>query len=88
MKYPVSLQSRGIQQLLGNSQSLFVIDAGKCFGPPPPGETVLQNGDSTAEGVLYPAGGGPKHFPVSITNKLRVFLIVVVYHVIVSSLVT
>jgi hypothetical protein len=33
-----------------NSQSLFVIDAGKCFGPPP-GETVLQNGDSTAKGV-------------------------------------
>jgi hypothetical protein len=27
---------------------LFVIDAEKCFGPPPPGETVLQNGDSTA----------------------------------------
>jgi hypothetical protein len=32
---------------------LFVIDAGKCFGPPPPGKTVLQNGDSTAKGVLY-----------------------------------
>jgi hypothetical protein len=31
---------------------LFVIDAGNCFGPPPPGETVLQNGDSTAKGVL------------------------------------
>jgi hypothetical protein len=30
------------------------MDAGKCFGPPPPGETVLQNGDSTAKGVLYP----------------------------------
>jgi hypothetical protein len=38
-----------------NYQSLFVIDAGKCFGPPPPGETVLQNGDSTAKGILYPA---------------------------------
>jgi hypothetical protein len=38
------------------SESLFAIDAGKCFGPPPPGETVLQNGDSTAEDVLYPAG--------------------------------
>jgi hypothetical protein len=35
---------------------LFIIDVGKCFGPPPPGETVLQNGDSTAKGVLYPAG--------------------------------
>jgi hypothetical protein len=35
---------------------LFVIEAGKYFGPPPPGETVLQNGDSTAKGVLYPAG--------------------------------
>jgi hypothetical protein len=34
---------------------LFVIDAEKCFGPPP-GETILQNGDSTAKGVLYPAG--------------------------------
>jgi hypothetical protein len=33
---------------------LFVIDAGKCFGQPPPGETVLQNGDSTEKGVLYP----------------------------------
>jgi hypothetical protein len=31
---------------------LFVIDAGKCFGPPPPGYTVLQNGDSTAKDVL------------------------------------
>jgi hypothetical protein len=32
---------------------LFVIDAGKFFGPPPPpGETGLQNGDSTAKGVL------------------------------------
>jgi hypothetical protein len=69
----VSLQSRDIQQLLGK-QSLFVIDAGKCFGPPPLGETVLQNGDSTAEGVLYPA--------------LRVFLTIVVYHRIVGSLVT
>jgi hypothetical protein len=38
-----------------NSQSLFVIEAGKCFGPPPPGDTVLKNGDSTAKGVLYPA---------------------------------
>jgi hypothetical protein len=35
-------------------KSLFVIDVGKCFGPPP-GETVLQNGDSTAKSVLYPA---------------------------------
>jgi hypothetical protein len=35
---------------------LFVIDAGKCFGQQPPGETVLKNGDSTAKGVLYPAG--------------------------------
>jgi hypothetical protein len=26
---------------------LIVIDAGKCFGPPPPGETVLQNCDFT-----------------------------------------
>jgi hypothetical protein len=34
----------------------IVFDAGKCFGPPPPGETVLQNGDFTAEGVLYPTG--------------------------------
>jgi hypothetical protein len=31
---------------------LFVIDAGKCFGPPPPGETLLQNGDCTAKGIL------------------------------------
>jgi hypothetical protein len=31
---------------------VFVIDAGKCFGPPPPGEIVLENGDSTAKGVL------------------------------------
>jgi hypothetical protein len=31
---------------------VFVIDAGKCFGPPSPGETVLQNGDSTEKGVL------------------------------------
>jgi hypothetical protein len=31
---------------------LFVIAVGNCFGPPPPGETVLQNGDSTAKGVL------------------------------------
>jgi hypothetical protein len=38
--------------LFGKLQK-FVIDAGKCFGPPP-GETVLQNGDSTANGVLYP----------------------------------
>jgi hypothetical protein len=52
----VSLQSRDIQQLFGKL-SKFVIDAGVCFGPPlPPGDTVLQNGDSTAEGVLYPAG--------------------------------
>jgi hypothetical protein len=28
---------------------LFVIDAGKCFGLSLPGETVLQNGDSTAD---------------------------------------
>jgi hypothetical protein len=26
-----------------------------CFGQPPPGETVLQNDDSTAKGFLYPA---------------------------------
>jgi hypothetical protein len=52
----VSLQSRDIQQLLGKL-SKFVTDAGNCFGPPPPpGETVLQNGDSTAKGVLYLAG--------------------------------
>jgi hypothetical protein len=31
---------------------LFVIDAGKCFEPPPPGETLLQNGDSIAKDVL------------------------------------
>jgi hypothetical protein len=71
---------------------LFVIDAGKCFGPPPPGETVLQNGDSTLKDVLYPAGYpgvGPKHFPASIANKLlRVFLTIVVYRAIVGSLVT
>jgi hypothetical protein len=53
-----------------------MIDVGKCFGLPPPGETVLQNGDSTAKGVVYteqhgfPGGGGPKHFPASIINKL------------------
>jgi hypothetical protein len=23
---------------------MFIIDAGKCFGPPPPEEIVLQNG--------------------------------------------
>jgi hypothetical protein len=42
---------------------------------------MLQNGDSTAKGVLYPAGhpffgmvfpdgGGSKHFPASIADKL------------------
>jgi hypothetical protein len=51
MKQPVSLQSRDIEQLLGKL-SEFVIDAGKCFGPPPPGETVLQNGDPAAERLL------------------------------------
>jgi hypothetical protein len=62
--------------IVRKTQSLFVIDAGKCFGPPPPGETVLQNGDSIAKDVLYPAGtlppggGGLKHFPASITNRL------------------
>jgi hypothetical protein len=29
-----------------------VIDAGKRFGPLPPGGTVLQNGDSKTKGVL------------------------------------
>jgi hypothetical protein len=48
----VRLQSRDIQQLLGKL-SKFLIDAEKCFGPPP-GETVLQNSDPTAKGVLYP----------------------------------
>jgi hypothetical protein len=55
---------------------LFVIDAGKCFGPPLPWQTVLQNGDCTAKDVLdteRPGGGGPKHFTVSITNKLTEF---------------
>jgi hypothetical protein len=47
----VSLKSRDVQQLL-EKLSKFVIDAGKCFEPPPPGEIVLQNGDSTAKGVL------------------------------------
>jgi hypothetical protein len=32
---------------------LFVIDAEKCFGPTPPRETVLKNGDSTAKDALY-----------------------------------
>jgi hypothetical protein len=31
---------------------LFAIDTEKCFGPPPPEQAVLQNGDSTAKGVL------------------------------------
>jgi hypothetical protein len=44
-------------------KSLFVIDAGKCFWPPPTGETVLQKGDTVS-----PGGGGPKHFPESLTN--------------------
>jgi hypothetical protein len=41
-----------VQQLLGKL-SKFVIDAGKGFGLPPPGETVMQNGNSTAKGVLF-----------------------------------
>jgi hypothetical protein len=66
----------------------FAIDAGKCSGPPPPEDTLLQNGDCTAKGVLDPDGSGPKHFPASITKKsLRVFLTIVVYRVIVGSLV-
>jgi hypothetical protein len=60
---------------------LFVIDAEKCFGPPPPGETVLQNGDSTAKGVLYPD-------PDPDLETLRVFLTIVENRVIVGSLVT
>jgi hypothetical protein len=55
---------------------LFVIDAGKCFGPPPPGETVLKNNDFTAKGVL------------DTEQTLIVFLKIVVYHMIVGSLVT
>jgi hypothetical protein len=76
---------------------LFVIDAGKYFGLLPPGDTVLQNGDSTAEGVLYPAGiscgvailqhGLPwRRRPetlsrVNYKQTLRVFLTIVVYDV-------
>jgi hypothetical protein len=46
-----------ITRLLLGKLSKFVclIDAGKCFRQPPPEETVLQNGDNTAKGVLYPA---------------------------------
>jgi hypothetical protein len=40
--------------LIGNL-SKFVIDVGKCFALLPPRKTVLQNGDSTAKGILYPA---------------------------------
>jgi hypothetical protein len=80
----VNLHSRGIQQLLGKLSSLFLIDAGKRFGPSPPGETMLQNGYSagyktpfTVESPFYnmvsPSGGGPKHFPASITNTLESF---------------
>jgi hypothetical protein len=42
--------TRYTQIVTKKSQSLFVIDAGKCFGPPLPGETVLKNGDSTGKG--------------------------------------
>jgi hypothetical protein len=54
---------------------LYVIDAGKFFGPPPPGKTVLQNGDSTEKGVLYPtrsplAAVVRNTFPRQFTNKL------------------
>jgi hypothetical protein len=66
---------------------LFVIEAGKCFGTPPPGETVLQNGDSTAKGVLYPAAA-QNTFPRQLQKTLRVFLTIVVYRVIVGLLVT
>jgi hypothetical protein len=62
---------------------LFVIGAGKCFGPPPPGETVLQNGDCTAKGVLDTESLSSVNFK----QTLRVFLTIVVYRVIVGSLV-
>jgi hypothetical protein len=32
--------------LLGKLLKFFVIDAGKCIGPLPPGETLFQNGDT------------------------------------------
>jgi hypothetical protein len=55
-----------------NYQSLFVIDAGKCFGAPPPVEIVLQNGDRTAEGVLD-TERGPKHFPRQLKTNFESF---------------
>jgi hypothetical protein len=57
MKQPVSLQSRYIQQFLGKLSKFVVIDTRKCFGPPPPGETVLQNGDSAVKDVLDTESG-------------------------------
>jgi hypothetical protein len=51
---------------LENSQSLFVIDAGKCFGPvsyrtPLAVESPFCN-------TVSPGDGGSKHFPASVTN--------------------
>jgi hypothetical protein len=69
---------------------LFVIDAGKCFGPVyPAGYRTPFAVESPFYNTVSPGGGGPKHFPTSITNKLlRVFLTNVVYRMIVGLLVT
>jgi hypothetical protein len=51
------------------SQSLFVTDAVKYFGQPP---RSVSRTTFAVESPLYntvsPGGGGPKHFPASITN--------------------
>jgi hypothetical protein len=82
---------------------LSVIDAGKCVGTPPPGETVLQNGDSQQKafciwnafccGVAILEHGLPWRrltetlSRVNYKQILRVFL-TIVYREIVGSLVT
>jgi hypothetical protein len=81
--------------IVRKTQSLFVIDAGKCFGPPPPGKTVLQNGrlqkafccGLATRSPLAAAAAAGNTYPSQL-QTLRVFLTIAVYRVIVGSLVT
>jgi hypothetical protein len=88
MKQPMSVQSRDIQQLLGKLSKFVCNWRGKVFRAAAArgeGETakdfLYPTGYRTPCAVVSPfcntvspgGGGGPKHFPASITNKLWEF---------------